>query len=66
LGLGQGSFDWLPDHIGPESLGFKNQGVMVIYNFGDEPIEITGEVLLASEKLKGKFLLRNQCAWFRP
>ena len=66
LGLGQGSFEWLPDHIGPASLGFKNQELHVIYNFSDEPIEITGDVLLASQGLDGNVLSKNQCVWFRP
>jgi alpha-glucosidase len=66
LGLGQGSFHWLPEHIGPASLGFKNQDLHVIYNFSDEPIEITGEILLASQELDGRLLAKNQCVWFRP
>lgn len=67
LRLGEGSFAWLPGHQGPNSLGFENFGVQVIYNFGAEPIDLAGkQVLIASEELTASQLQTNQCAWVKP
>ena len=67
LGLGEGSFDWLAGHLGPNALGYENSGVRVIYNFGAEPIDLsTYQVLIASEPLSGNQLATNQCAWVKP
>jgi alpha-glucosidase len=66
-GLGEGSFGWLTGHQGPNSLGYENSGVKVIYNFGVEPIDLSGlGVLISSEPLKGSQLEINQCAWVKP
>jgi hypothetical protein len=41
--------------------------VRVIYNFGVEPIDLSGlGVLISSEPLKGSQLEINQCAWIKP
>jgi len=67
LGLGEGSFDWLGEHVGPETLGYENSRVKVIYNFGVEPIDLSAyQVLIASEPLSGNQLGTNQCAWVKP
>ena len=67
LGLGEGSFDWLAGHLGPNTLGYENSGVRVIYNFGAEPIDLSAyQVLIASEPLSGNQLATNQCAWVKP
>lgn len=67
LALGEGSFAWLPDHVGPNSLGFENFGVQVIYNFGAEPIDLSAkQVLIASQELTNSLLEPNQCAWIKP
>ena len=67
LGLGEGSFDWLVEHVGPETLGYENSRVKVIYNFGVEPIDLSAyQVLIASEPLGGNQLATNQCAWVKP
>jgi alpha-glucosidase len=67
LGLGEGSFDWLAGHLGPNALGYENSGVRVIYNFGAEPIDLSEyQVLIASEPLSGNQLATNQCAWVKP
>jgi alpha-glucosidase len=64
LSLGRGSFGWLPNHQGPNSLGFRNGEVDVIFNFGKDPIDLTGrKVLLASEELSGFSLGQNQGVW---
>ena len=67
LGLGEGSFGWLTSHQGPNSLGYENSDVKVIYNFGVEPIDLSGlDVLISSEPLKGSQLEINQCVWTKP
>jgi alpha-glucosidase len=67
LGLGEGSFSWLAGHQGPETLGYENSGVKVIYNFGTQPVDLsTFEILLSSQPLSGKQLATNQCAWIKP
>ena len=67
LGLGEGSFSWLAGHQGPETLGYENSGVKVIYNFGTQPVDLSNfEILISSEPLSGKQLANNQCAWIKP
>ena len=67
LGLGEGSFGWLVEHLGPGTLGYENSGVQVIYNFGVQAVDLSAfEILIASEPLSGNQLATNQCAWVRP
>jgi alpha-glucosidase len=67
FGLGEGSFSWLAGHLGPDTLGYENSGVQVIYNFGVQPVDLTAsEILLSNEPLNGKQLATNQCAWIKP
>ena len=67
LSLGEGSFGWLVGHQGPNALGYENSGVQVIYNFGVEPIDLSGlDVLISSEPLNGSQLEMNQCVWVKP
>jgi alpha-glucosidase len=68
LGLGEGTFGWLAGHLGPETLGYENSGVKVLYNFGVQPVDLSSfEILISSEPLiSGKQLATNQCAWVKP
>jgi alpha-glucosidase len=67
LGLGEGSFGWLAEHLGPNTLGYENSGVQVIYNFGVQAVDLSAfEILIASEPLSGNQLATNQCAWIKP
>jgi alpha-glucosidase len=67
FGLGEGSFSWLANHKGPETLGYENSGVKVLYNFGVQPVDLSSfEILLSSQPLSGKQLANNQCAWVKP
>ena len=50
LGLGNGSFDWVPEYTNSTSLGFRNGDVLVIHNFGYEAIEIPSGVVIASSR----------------
>jgi alpha-glucosidase len=64
LALGEGSFDWEVSHLGPDSLGYENSGVRVIYNFGQDAIDLgSAKVLISSEPIDGGKLQKNQCAW---
>jgi alpha-glucosidase len=66
FGLGEGSFSWLVNHKGPETLGYENSGVKVLYNFGVQPVDLSSfEILLSSQPLSGKQLATNQCAWIK-
>jgi alpha-glucosidase len=48
LGLGHGSFDWVPEYTNETTLGYLNQGVLVIHNFGRESIALPAGNLIAS------------------
>ena len=66
LALGEGSLDWAPGHLGPDSLGYENSGVHVIYNFSQDAIDLgSAEVLMSSEPIVGGVLEKNQCAWVK-
>ena len=67
LALGEGSFGWVPGHTGPDSLGYENSGVRVIYNFGKDPIDLgSAEILISSQPLSSGQLETNSCAWVKP
>lgn len=67
LGLGEGSFNWLAGHQGPDTLGYENSDVKVLYNFGTQPVDLSNlEILISSEPLSGKQLATNQCVWVKP
>jgi alpha-glucosidase len=66
LALGEGSFDWVPGHAGPDSLGYENSGIRVIYNFGQDPIDLgSAEILISSGPIVGGQLETNSCVWVR-
>jgi alpha-glucosidase len=66
LALGEGSFTWVEGHTGPDSLAYENSGILVIYNFGNEPIDLSkAEVLISSQSLTGGKLESNSCVWIR-
>lgn len=66
LDLGNGSFKWVSEFCGAASLGYVNNGILVIHNFGTEPI-----VLPAKQKLAASFnetdgkLEPNDTVWLR-
>ena len=66
--LGEGSFEWLPNYVGNNVLGYRNGNVLVIHNFGHEPIDLPpGEVLLSSlvGMTSGHQLVADQTVWIR-
>lgn len=68
LKLGEGSFDWAPEFIGEHSLGFRNGEILVVHNFGHEPIELPrGEVIASSlhGMTSGHALVADQTVWLK-
>ena len=59
LSLGEGSFDWV---LTGDVLSYKNGNITVSHNFGSEPKELTGKVLLRSSNQEGP-LQPNESAW---
>lgn len=61
--LGRGTFEWSTEYSTRNVLGFVNNGVLVVTNFGSTPVTLPdGEVLLASGTLDGE-LQTDQTAW---
>ena len=68
LKLGEGSFDWAPEFIGESSLGFRNGEILVVHNFGHEPIALPrGEVITSSlhGMTSGHNLVADQTVWLK-
>jgi alpha-glucosidase len=68
LKLGEGSFDWAPEFIGENSLGFRNGEILVVHNFGHEPIALPfGEVIASSlhGMTSGHDLVADQTVWLK-
>ena len=61
LKLGEGSFDWVSK---TDALRYQNGSLQIVHNFSNEPIKLTGEVVLSSMPLgKDGSLLPNDTAW---
>ena len=66
LGLGHGSFDWVPEYTNETTLGYLNQGVLVIHNFGRESIEMpAGEVIASSQNGASVGIEPDQTVWLQ-
>jgi len=68
LKLGEGSFDWEPEFVTDTSLGFRNGSILVIHNFGHEPIKLpSGEVIASSlhGMTSGHDLVADQTVWLK-
>jgi alpha-glucosidase len=68
LKLGEGSFDWAPEFISDSSLGFRNGELLVVHNFGHEPIALPrGEVIASSlhGMTSGHDLVADQTVWLK-
>jgi alpha-glucosidase len=61
--LGAGTLTWL-DGFGPDVVAFRSQGVTVVTNMGDVPVELpVAEVLLATMVVEGPALPPNATVW---
>jgi alpha-glucosidase len=66
LGLGHGSFDWVPEYTNETTLGYLNQGVLVIHNFGRESIALpAGEVIASSQNGTSVGIEPDQTVWLQ-
>ena len=66
LGLGNGSFDWEPEYTNATTLGYRNGGVLVIHNFGQEAIEMPqGEVIASSANAASVGIEPDQTVWLK-
>jgi alpha-glucosidase len=66
LGLGHGSFDWVPEFTNETTLGYRNGNVLVIHNFGAEAIELpAGDVIASSANGASVALEPDQTVWLK-
>ncbi len=66
LGLGNGSFDWELEYTNATTLGYRNGGVLVIHNFGQEAIELPqGEVIASSANAASVGIEPDQTVWLK-
>ncbi|MEY4981363.1 MAG: hypothetical protein RL174_701 [Actinomycetota bacterium] len=68
LRLGDGSFEWVTELVGEHVLGYRNGDVLVVHNFGHEPIELpSGEILASSVHgmTDGHPLVADQTVWLK-
>jgi alpha-glucosidase len=65
--LGEGSFDWLAEFTNPTTLGYRNGNVLVIHNFGEEPIDLpAGEFILRSAtESEQDQIAPNETVWIK-
>jgi alpha-glucosidase len=68
LKLGEGSFEWVDEFVSESSLGFRNGEILVIHNFGSEPIKLpAGEVIASSIDgvAEEHILAADQTVWIK-
>lgn len=66
LALGDGSFEWVPEFTSLTALGYRNGDVLVIHNFGRDPIELpSGDVLASSQNGISLSLEADQTVWLK-
>ena len=66
LGLGHGSFEWVAEFTNDRALGFRNGEILVIHNFGEEPLALpSGEIVARSQKGDSLSLEPNTTVWLK-
>jgi alpha-glucosidase len=68
LQLGEGSFEWAPEFVTENSLGFVNGDILVVHNFGHAPIALPeGEIIASSidGMTAGHALVADQTVWLK-
>jgi alpha-glucosidase len=66
--LGEGNFEWVSEYVSEASLGFRNGEILVIHNFGEEPITLpAGEIIASSVEglTEGRKLAADQTVWIK-
>ncbi|MEY4320910.1 MAG: hypothetical protein RLZZ471_851 [Actinomycetota bacterium] len=68
LRIGEGSFEWVKEFTTENSLAFRNGEILVVHNFGHEPIELpAGEIIASSREgmSEGHVLVADQTVWLK-
>jgi alpha-glucosidase len=68
LKLGEGSFDWVPEFVTETSLGFRNNDILIVHNFGHDPIDLPEGAIIASSiegMNSGHALVADQTVWIK-
>ncbi len=68
LNLGEGSFEWAAEFVSESSLGFRNGEILVVHNFGHEPVDLPAGTILASSlegMTEGHQLVADQTVWLK-
>ena len=66
LKLGDGSFEWVAEFTNEKTLGFKNGEILVIHNFGSQPLQLPALHIVASSQnglTLGATLSADQTVW---
>lgn len=66
LKLGDGSFEWVAEFTNEKTLGFKNGEILVIHNFGSQPLQLPAMKIVASSQnglTLGATLSADQTVW---
>lgn len=68
LKLGEGSFEWVAEYVTETSLGFRNGEILVVHNFGSDPIMLpAGDIIASSlnEVADEHILGADQTVWIK-
>jgi alpha-glucosidase len=67
LDLGQGSFEWVTELCNQDVLAFRNNGILVIHNFGEVSIDVPeGQELMSSTAdSQQNQVLPHETKWLR-
>jgi alpha-glucosidase len=68
LKLGEGSFEWAPEFVSENILGFRNGDILVLHNFSNSEIALPASEIIASSiegMTAGNSLAPNQTVWLK-
>ncbi len=68
LALGEGSFEWAPELVGEQVLGYRNGNIVVVHNFGHAPVALPAGTIIASSlhgMKDGHDLVADQTVWIQ-
>jgi alpha-glucosidase len=67
LDLGQGSFEWVEELCYQDVLAFRNNGILVIHNFGEIDIELPEgtELISSTTDSQQNLVLPHETKWLK-
>ena len=68
LALGEGSFEWAPELVGEQVLGYRNGNIVVVHKFGHAPVALPAGTIIASSlhgMKDGHDLVADQTVWIQ-